>query len=216
MTRRTPMANSRIATLSLITLFALTACSTSNPSDSEDMETSGGTLSQNIAIRQTDDLGEPLPFETWHRKRWNSSNDGTSYEPCTAVTPSIASSLGLDPDSIADAATVDGQTLRGCEWHYAAEGMDNWSISQVVADYESLQYYKNRNESFDWMDDQHLNGRSIGVGSLNNGHCFSYVQSQDSGVMTAVNFSALPIPPLREICDRAIDLTRATIDQIPE
>ncbi|WP_431309117.1 DUF3558 family protein [Gordonia prachuapensis] len=180
--------------------------------------TPNGTSSnpQESPVRQTDDNGVSLPFANSMPERWNRSNDGTPYEPCTAVTPEIAESQGLDPKSVADAATVNGQTLRGCDWQYLDPSMLDWSAHQIVGDFSSLQSYRSRNEFFNWLPDRELSGRQVGVASLNSGDCFTYVQSRESGVVTGVSFASLPRPQLSEICDRAMALTRATIDSIPE
>ncbi|UVF77636.1 DUF3558 domain-containing protein [Gordonia mangrovi] len=167
-------------------------------------------------VRQTDSHGLPLPFVNKMAKRWNSSNDGSPYEPCTAMDESTAAELGLDPGSVKDAAKVDGQTLRGCEWRYIDPEEWSWSAYQMVADYDSLADYKNLNPTFNWLESQNLESRSVGVASLNSGQCFTYVQSLDSGVVSGVGYAGLPNPPLAEICQRAIDLTEATIDKIPE
>ena len=101
-------------------------------------------------------------------------------------------------------------------WEFSDADLDNWTASQLVADYASLEAYRERNASFNWLPDTEIDGRVVGVGSLSSGDCFTYVQSQDSGVITGIGFSSLPNPPLTEICQRAIDLTEATIDKIPE
>ncbi|WP_372512450.1 DUF3558 family protein [Gordonia aquimaris] len=200
----------------LVALAALTA-SCSQPRDltpeSAPVDSTNPTGSY---VRQTDSDGLPLPFVNRMPKRWNSSNDGSPYEPCTAMDQGTAAELGLDLNSVKDAAKVDGQTLRGCEWRYIDAEEWSWSAYQMVADYDGLADYKSLNPTFNWLENQEVDTRSVGVASLNSGQCFTYVQSLDSGVVTGVGYAGLPKPPLTEICQRAIDLTEATIDKIPE
>ncbi|MEE3850688.1 DUF3558 family protein [Gordonia sp. LSe1-13] len=214
--RRAAIAFSSGPTLAMMALFALTACSPLQSSDSNNSPTSQGAVSQGPAIRQTDDLGKPLPFDTKHPKRWNSSNDGTAYEPCTTVDDRTARRVGLDHATAEDAATVSGQTLRGCVWHFVDPERMFWSADQVVADFSSLDEYKQANHLFTWREDTYISGRRVGVASMDSGNCFTYVQSRESGVMTSVVISTSAAPPLFEICDHAIQITRATIDKIPE
>ncbi len=171
--------------------------------------------STSVVIRQTDDAGKPLPFENTFPKRWNSSNDGTPYEPCTAVDQDVADEVGLDLSTTADAASVSGQTLRGCSWDYAGEIIGGWNANQIVADFQSLESYKRNNPNFTWRENIVVNDRIVGIASLNQTSCFTYVQSNDSGVSTGAAYHTLPAPTLDEVCERAIELTRATIDKIP-
>lgn len=180
-----------------------------------DEETTTSSVPSSAGIRQTDASGKPLPFETTLAKRWNSSNDGTPYEPCTAVDQTVAGEVGIDLSSTIDAAVVSGQTLRGCSWKYAGEEIGGWGADQVVADFESLESYKKDNKLFNWRPDITLNGRTVGVTSMNDTNCFTYVQSYQSGVTTAASYRTLPAPTLDEVCERAIELTKATIDKIP-
>lgn len=132
------------------------------------------------------------------------------------MTPDLAVKVGIDITSTKDAATVSGQTLRGCRWDYEGTELTGWTASQVVANFAGLQAYKEDNSTFSWRPDIELNGRQIGVASMNSFNCFTYMQSRDSGVVTEVMYIGEPKPPLDEICQRAIDLTKATIDKIPE
>ncbi|WP_431309370.1 DUF3558 family protein [Gordonia sesuvii] len=202
----------RLVLITIVAVAILTGCGEADSSRDESATT---ITTQEGSTRQTDTSGRPLPFTTGFEKRWNSSNDGTDYEPCTAVDSSTAESVGLDIHTVADAATVDGQTLRGCTWEYSNPALDGWSADQIVADYESLEAYRLRNASFNWLSDIQISGRTIGIGSLSSNDCFTYVQSEGSGVITAAAFNSSPNPPLPEICDRAIELTRATIADIP-
>ncbi|MCX2966317.1 DUF3558 family protein [Gordonia aquimaris] len=190
-----------------MTIFA---CSTG-----PEAEVGTSSTTSPASVRQTDAAGRTLPFENPFEKRWNSSNDGTPYEPCTAVDQRVADEVGLDLSTTADAAAVSGQTLRGCRWDYAGEEVGGWGADQVVADFESLESYKNDNKLFNWRPDITLNGRTVGVTSMNDTNCFTYVQSYQSGVTTAASYRTLPAPTLDEVCERAIELTKATIDKIP-
>ena len=209
------MKYSRLAVFpATVSVILLANCSTEKQPSEQPPGTSSASTA--LSIRQTDDNGVALPFETDFPERWNSSNDGTPYEPCTAISQVDAESAGLDPTSVADAAAVSGQTLRGCRWIFVGSGATGWSADQVVADFESLDEYKKDNSDFDWFDDVSVDGRTVGVASATGRNCFTYVQSKSSGVTTGVMFIGTDRPPLTEICQRAIDLTKATIDKIPE
>ncbi|UVF77638.1 DUF3558 family protein [Gordonia mangrovi] len=207
----------RLVGILVCALISVTlGCSDQDVSSAEDSPSSINNSDNTTQIRQTDDNGKPLPFTNKFGKRWNSSNDGTTYESCTSVTESTAISQGLDPASVKDAATVNGQTLRGCAWKFADPEMRNWSAHQMVADFSGLEQYRRDNSFFEWFPDSQISGRTVGIASLNAGDCFTYVQSMGSGVITGITVGSLPKPPLTEICQRAIDLTKATIDKIPE
>ncbi|MGK2379011.1 DUF3558 domain-containing protein [Gordonia tangerina] len=191
--------------------LALSACTASGPATEQPSMTLHSS-----AIRQTDEAGNALPFENTYPKRWNASNDGTPYEPCTAVDREVAAEIGLDFSTSKDAASVSGQTLRGCRWQYIDEDVSGWRANQVIGDFESLESYKAMNEVFTWLPEIQIDGRRVGVAHQNDFSCFTYVQSGGSGVVTEALYTGNPNPPLTEICQRAIDLTKATIDKIPE
>lgn len=170
--------------------------------------------------RQTDDLGHRLPFVTHSRNRWNSANDGTAYEPCTAISDVGLSRLGVDPSTVRDAAGTDGQTLRGCAWRYSRIAGDpwGWSASQFVGNAESLASNKERYSSTAdvWLPDEVLGGRQVGVHLTRNmSDCDTYVQSGRAGVYTQVVYIGKAPPPPSEICDRALAFTAATISKMP-
>ncbi|NDZ93275.1 DUF3558 domain-containing protein [Streptomyces sp. SID6673] len=166
--------------------------------------------------RQLDDVGKELPFHNQFPQRWNSSNDGTSYEPCTAVNTVELNSLGIDPMSVADAATVDGQTLRGCEWSRRPPAEKEWSVAQLVANSRSLQAYKEKYRTNTWRPDVSMSGRNVGIMLDSGDSCWTYVQSGRAGVLTQASYFSLPRKPYSELCDVAIEFTRATIDKIPK
>ncbi|MGC5258457.1 DUF3558 family protein [Gordonia sp. DT218] len=167
-------------------------------------------------IRQTADDGKPLPFHNKYPDRWNSANSGTAYEPCNADDESLIH-IGIDPQTIEDAATVNGQTLRGCNWHYSPEESEFLSAYQIVGNSESLNWYKVQNRvGSNWHPDITINGRTVGIASDKSGGCMTYVQSGTAGVVTGSGYGLLPSLPENEICGYAIDLTRATIDKIPK
>lgn len=169
-------------------------------------------------VRQTDDSGERLPFDTTHSRRWNSSNDGSSYEPCTALSDAELQRLGIDPDSVRDAAGTNGQTLRGCNWRSAGPDGRKWSVAQIVGDSADLASDKARNSSSAdiWMSDVVIAGRTIGVHRMSGDRdCDTYVQSGGAAVNTIVMAHGLPRPPVEEICAKALEFTRATIGKMP-
>ncbi|WP_423131146.1 DUF3558 family protein [Gordonia malaquae] len=181
---------------------------------------SGGNAVRDYEVRQIDDSGVRLPFHTVHGHRWNSGNDGTHYEPCTALSAKELETLGINPGSASDAAGTDGQTLRGCDWDYAGDiELEHWTVSQIVGNSSGLVSDKNRHAgSHDlWLEDQFINGRTIGVHAMISGsQCDTNVQSGNAIVTTLVMYSGLKDQPLSALCERAITFTRATIDRMPE
>lgn len=177
-----------------------------------------GGDSVSAANSASDSRYRTLPFDTTFTKRWNAANDGTDYEPCTALSREVLMSVGVDPDSVLDAAGTDGQTARGCKWQYADPGRrDRWVVIQIVGNSPGLAVEKRSvSSSADrWLPDIGIAGRVVGVhyrefGSM----CETYVQSGSAAVSTIVTTHD-ELAESNEICDRAIAFTRATIDKIP-
>ncbi|MFC0314985.1 DUF3558 domain-containing protein [Gordonia phosphorivorans] len=158
-----------------------------------------------------------LPFSSPFKNRWNSANDGTEYEPCVALSTFELERIGVQTDSVRDAAGTDGQTLRGCTWDFerASDG-GRWVVSQMVANSVGLDTYRQKYAADHWLPDRQISGRRVGIteaGSL--GECMTYVQSGGAGITTLVLHHRLPHPPVHEVCDRAIEFTKATIDKMP-
>ncbi|WP_366929058.1 DUF3558 family protein [Gordonia sp. (in: high G+C Gram-positive bacteria)] len=167
--------------------------------------------------RQLDDDGQRLPFDTRHPHRWNSANSGTRYEPCTAMRADELEKLGVDPASVRDAAGTDGQTLRGCIWNYSTgEGSKQSRVSQIVGNSPSLAADKalNSGPSDIWLADRAIEDRVVGLVRASDGYsCATYVQSGRAAVDTIVSVVGKVSPS--EICDRALEFTRATISKMP-
>lgn len=166
-------------------------------------------------IRQTDDNGQPLPFQTTFPNRWNSGNDGTPYEPCTAASPTLLRALDLDPTSVQDAASADFQTARGCGWR--AQSSSRATIDQFVGNQPRLKIYKEQQTATkNWQPDIAISGRTVAVANdPTSPMCDTFVESANALVITsaAVYDAGTSLP---QICDKAIAFTRATIDQMPE
>ena len=177
------------------------------------------TAEDNTGTRQVDDAGNRLPFDTQFERRWNPGNDGSPYEPCTALGDYQLGKLRIDPDSVADAAGTSGQTLRGCKWRYVrSDPHDRWNLSQFVGDSPGLATSKERRSGGinQWLPDEVISGRQVGVHIYTTGdQCDTYVQSGQASVITMVTHYGRPQPPISEICDRALAFTRATIDKMP-
>lgn len=163
------------------------------------------------------DQARNLPFDTNFPNRWNSANDGSAYEPCNALRVDLVE-LGIDPDSVSDAAGTDGQTARGCEWRYLDDSpVAHWTVSQVVGNSSGLAREKARvsGNADVWLPDLRIGGRTVGVHFVKaGGDCDTYVQSGKAAVSTIVVTLDTDVP-VSEICDRAIAFTSATIDKIP-
>ncbi|WP_083837298.1 DUF3558 family protein [Gordonia effusa] len=145
--------------------------------------------------------------------RVNPGNDGTTYEPCDALSSEVASSLKVNIGSQEDAAAATGQTARGCRWKLT----DNrrWIISQIVGNSTSLSDYKASQADLKWRTDIIANGRTVAISEVNAATCSAHVQSQRSTVSTIAQFGSPQAPPIDEICNRAIAFTKATIDKMP-
>lgn len=171
------------------------------------------TTSTNDEPRQLDAEGRPLPFRTAFPRRWNSGNDGTTYEPCTSVTADDLSAAGAEPASVRDAALVDFQTARGCIWFLShGEG----SIGQTVGNHRSLDSYVEKQQgTFDWKPEIAINNRRVGVATWGNSTCGTYVMSGAAIVATTAT-GRTNHTQLEQICDKVVAFTRATIDQMPE
>ena len=208
-----------------VLLFGVVSCGGSERADDSgpNVQVSAGVETIDVevdGIRQVDDRGRSLPFETRHSNRWNGRNDGTTYEPCTALLDQGLLALGIDPSSVRDAAGTDGQTLRGCRWEYRDLNSDGaWSVSQIVANAEGIEAVKRirSSESEIWRDDVVVGGRTIGVLTRPTvGNCGTYVQSGRAVVNTIVFNHGDPPVSMDALCERALEFTRATLDQMPE
>lgn len=205
----------RLLTLAAI-LFIIAGCTTAKTRESVGDSQSVSAGLSDPQPRQTDAQGRRLPFTTQFPNRWNRGNDGTTYEPCTAVTPQTLQSLGLDPSTVEDGASVDGQTARGCQWDALPPISDAVNLGQSVGNSKSLAAYKEKNRvAANWYPDITIENRRVGVMDQGAGGCLTYVQSGDSGIVTSVLSMGLQKIPLDEQCELAVKLTRATISQMP-
>lgn len=200
----------------LVALLALVSgCSDVNGAAiSETVNTDGDQ-----GIRQVDASGKRLPFVTVHPHRWSPANDGTVYEPCTALSDLELRGLDIDSGSAKDGAGTDGQTARGCRWEYERTGAFlQWTVAQVVGNSPGLSAEKALKSGTldEWLQDRRIGGREIGVHRLaGSSNCDTYVQSGRAAVTTIVLFHGASPPPPSEICDRALAFTAATISKMP-
>jgi hypothetical protein len=157
----------------------------------------------------------PLPFDNPFPNRWNSSNNGTNYEPCIAFSDSELSAFGIDSAAIEDIAQVDGQGTRGCHWFMPRK----FGFGQVVTNSPSLSEYRNALSELDWKPDIVIEGRIVGVFDLKDdaGSCSTYVQSNVAAVITSITVSTSPDARLEyDACELVFAIVRAYIDKIPE
>ncbi|MFT4126634.1 MAG: DUF3558 family protein [Gordonia sp. (in: high G+C Gram-positive bacteria)] len=175
---------------------------------------SGNDANVPLPTRQTDAHGRPLPFRTEHPQRWSDLNNGTDYEPCTALTMAEIHALDVDPDSVRDAAIANHQTARGCIWRLRNSA--GGGLVQALGNDLPLQQYKaKRAVVVDWQPDIVINGRTVAVGhGLGDTECHTEVQSGTAIITTTVSIPT-DTPPIDEICARAIAFTRATIVHMP-
>ncbi|NDK89739.1 DUF3558 domain-containing protein [Gordonia desulfuricans] len=165
-------------------------------------------------IRQTDTQGNFLPFQTTFPNRWNTNNDGTEYEPCTAVAETTVSSFGALPSTVRDVAVANFQTARGCRWYFGPSRTP--SISQSVGNAPPITEYKERlATTFYWFPDQQFRGRTVAIGSLGPDVCTTFVRSGNANITSSYSDLNRPTPPLPTLCAKALEFTRATIDKMP-
>lgn len=198
-------------------IVILAACTTQGVPESSPSQQSVSASSP--TIRQTDDSGRKLPFETSFPNRWSINNDGSSYEPCTQVSLEVIRESGLDPKSVNDAAASDFQTLRGCEWTYFDDELSTVSqfVGNIINPAAGLEGHKALNSAgTEWFPDREIGGRRVLVGSIAPSDCAVYVRSGNAVVVTAVTRFDIDRPPTDRICDMAADFLRATIERIPK
>jgi hypothetical protein len=205
------------STLTLLVILLLSSACTGTqgegvPSRHSPTSTSSqDTPRSATSIRQTDAAGRSLPFRTQLPNRWSRLNNGTSYEPCTAVDSDVLAEHGLASDSVSDAATADFQTARGCTWTFSDDEFA--SLSQFVGNDNPLPAYKASRQAYtSFRPDQQIEGRSVLVSTNGASTCRTITQSQNALVFTSVMGSSKPID---ELCNIAIEFTRATIKQVP-
>ncbi|QGS26423.1 DUF3558 domain-containing protein [Gordonia bronchialis] len=200
----------------LASTTAVTACSVSGTAVGVRSSVVQSQMPAPDPIRQVDDGGRRLPFATTFPHRWSRNNDGTTYEPCTALSPAALQSLHLDPATAKDAAVADGQTARGCSWRY--QGQRYSRVAQHVGNMNGgvtgISDYKLRNDDFTWFPDLNIGGRRVGLFSLGGDACDTIVESGRAFVFTDVALGRLD-DDVTENCNRAIAFTRATIDLMP-
>lgn len=169
-------------------------------------------------IRQTDDDGLALPFETVFPNRWSANNNGTTYEPCTRVETQVLLESGLDPASAEDVAASDFQTARGCKWTFRGDSSSVLSqfVGNIIQPAEGLDGHKRLNSGgISWLSDSEVAGRRVLRGSIMASECGVYVRSGDAVVVTSIISFESEGPTTEEICVRAEEFLQATIRAIP-
>lgn len=165
------------------------------------------------AIRQNDDSGNRLPFTTTFPERWSRNNNGTKYEPCTALTDAELVDAGLDPHSVSDIALANRQTARGCQWEYA--NLRNSGLSQATGNAPT---FESRMTDRDWYKiswDITIDGHLVMVDSSDVYMCSTTVKSGHSPVVTIADRIG-DLISMSELCDYAIDFTRRTIPKMEQ
>ncbi|WP_306302445.1 DUF3558 family protein [Gordonia amarae] len=162
-------------------------------------------------IRQTDSTGKKLPFTTRFPDRWSANNDGTAYEPCTALSDTELLASGLDPKSVSDAAMANHQTARGCSWRHS--GIRLSSIGQITGNKPTFEERMKLRSNFKTWWDLTIGGRLVMVDPDSAASCTVTVKSGRSPVSTIVT-RTWNAPPTKELCAIAIDFTRRTIPKM--
>lgn len=201
---------------SLLLGTVLSACTTTGSPAAESSQNRPSGSSAHI--RQTDSSGNRLPFETEFPNRWSINNDGTPYEPCTAVTPDTLRRFTLDADSVDDVAASDFQTARGCQWKFLDENRSTLAqqVGNLVEPAAGLTGYKELSTSGAvWYPDYEIDGRRVVMSSLFPGECGVVVQSRSAVVATSVLRFGVNRPPQEVICKTASEFLQATIAKIP-
>ncbi|WP_187584852.1 DUF3558 domain-containing protein [Gordonia sp. OPL2] len=213
---RTLRASNYVAA-ALLAAMTLVACDVDGSPSSETIQASDSAspTSHQASVRQTDAAGRRLPFATKFPNRWSSNNDGTTFEPCTAEASDTRTRLQVDENSVADAAVADHQTVRGCEWKLIQPKLAY--LSQFVGNFNgSLNQYKQRYAATgdQFLADTYEAGRAVAI-SPGNSECTTIVRSGTAMVFTSMSF-VIEKPTREQMCEKALDYTRATINQIPE
>lgn len=159
-----------------------------------------------------------LPIARTFESRTNYKNNGSEYEPCIAVSPLVAASIGLKPETIEDVASIPRDGIRGCKWRSQSES-GGWAMTQAVSNWSSLARFREFNQlGSEWLPAQEIRRREVGVYREHAGSpmptCATYVQSGGAGVITMVRNSFRP-PSQFDECAKAVEATAAVIDQIP-
>lgn len=175
-------------------------------------ETLSNDVTKPSSIRQTDAHGRPLPFRTTFPNRWSELNDGTTYEPCTALTSEALTALGVNPRSATDVAMANYQTARGCTWEFTDSRTS--TVSQIVGKKTDLLSYKASNSGIiNWFPDSEIAQRTVLVGTLKRqNNCTASVSSGSSVVTTSVTATNTPTA---QLCEIATSFVRSTIDKMP-
>ncbi|MHC3003330.1 DUF3558 family protein [Gordonia sp. GN26] len=202
---------------------AMVACDVEGvPSAQPEAMASASSAAAAEPIRQTDDAGNRLPFDTEFPDRWSRNNDGTTYEPCTAVDDEQVRAFGLDPATVEDVAASNHQTARGCQWDlFEGDDILRPSLSQFVGNLEgmgvdNLQDYKQLQSTDynEWLDDVVIAGRTVVV-SVERGSCDAFVQSGSAVVVTTMHDLLRDGTEANLLCEKALGFVRLTIDRMP-
>ncbi|MBD0023917.1 DUF3558 domain-containing protein [Gordonia pseudamarae] len=195
---------------SLGAAFATVSCAIAGvPSPSAD---STDTTSTPTSIRQTDDHGKELPFTTKFPDRWSANNDGTTYEPCTSLTDTELSALGVDPTTVKDVALANHQTARGCIWSYRGRWMGG--VSHFTGDKPTFEEEKKDRSWYEKSYDITIDGRLVLVDYWDSSRCITTVEVEHASVSTIVTRLWNP-PPESELCNLAIEFTKLTLPKMP-
>ena len=164
-------------------------------------------------IRQTDTRGIKLPFTTSFPDRWSANNDGTTYEPCTALTGAELRGAGIDPTTVKDIAVANHQTARGCMWDYIGDHTAG-KVAHATGNLPTFEESQTDREWYEVSYDLKIKGRLVLVNSKAATLCMTTVKSGRSPVDITVSKIFDPIG--REaVCKRAIDFTRLVINRMP-
>ncbi len=198
-----------------VTLSGIVGCTTNSGEPTRDRTSASASHpSTPASIRQVDANGKRLPFNTVFPDRWSNLNDGSSYEPCTALSGEELEALGLNQRSATDGANANMQTSRGCDWRY--RDSNTAILSQGVGNDLPLEDYKNKySTAIEWQYDTSIQGRSVAVGyPRHQDACTTAVQS-GSAIVTTTAILFINPPPRDQVCAKAIAFTKATIDKMP-
>ena len=155
--------------------------------------------------------GDPSPAVTDSAPTATINNDGTAYEPCTALSDTELLASGLDPKSVSDAAMANHQTARGCSWRHS--GIRLSSIGQITGNKPTFEERMKLRSNFKTWWDLTIGGRLVMVDPDSAASCTVTVKSGRSPVSTIVT-RTWNAPPTKELCAIAIDFTRRTIPKM--
>lgn len=144
--------------------------------------------------------------------RWNNGNNGTSFEPCTSLTPTTLRALDVDPATWTD-ISIDGFGPRGCRATSATRTITLQVINTSAGTVLDPVAYVSTSSKHSRRPEFVFNRSTV---------CVATVISGDSTIMASVSDDSIrtefatPYPkPGERLCPVAQDILNRTAQPIP-